>query len=134
MRERSASAGPDYNPAMPIKTAEQLLAEAKAQIREYTPTEVMEMQKRGDPIVLLDVRDPNEVNLAKIPGAIHISRGRLEQNVESAVPRDANVVVYCANGNRSALAAVTLRDMGYERVSSMSAGINGWTAANGDVE
>lgn len=119
---------------MPIKTAEQLLADAKAQIKEYTPAQVMEMLKRNEKITLLDVRDPNEVSLAKIPGAIHISRGRLEQNIEAAVPRDANLVVYCANGNRSALAAITLRDMGYEHVSSMSAGINGWTAANGDVE
>jgi rhodanese-related sulfurtransferase len=119
---------------MPIKTAEQVLAEAKAQIQEYTPAEVMAMQKRGDKLTLLDVRDPNEVSLAKIPGAVHISRGRLEQNIEAAVPRDANVVIYCANGNRSALAAITLRDMGYEHVSSMSAGFNGWTAANGEVE
>jgi rhodanese-related sulfurtransferase len=85
-------------------------------------------------MVLLDCRDPNEVALGKIPGAIHISRGRLEQNIEAAVPRNANLVVYCANGNRSALAAVTLRDMGYEQVSSMSVGFNGWTAIGGDVE
>src|SRR5205085_2568228 len=104
---------------MPIKTAEQLLADAKAQIQEYTPSQVMEMQKRGEKFTLLDVRDPNEVGLAKIPGAIHISRGRLEQNIEAAIPRDANLVIYCANGNRSALAAITLRDMGYEHVSSM---------------
>jgi rhodanese-related sulfurtransferase len=119
---------------MPIKTAEQVLAEAKSQIQEYTPAQVMDMQKRGDRITLLDVRDPNEASLGKIPGAVHISRGRLEQNIEAAVPRDANVVIYCANGNRSALAAITLRDMGYEHVSSMSAGFNGWTAAGGDVD
>jgi rhodanese-related sulfurtransferase len=117
-----------------MKTADQLLAEAKAQIKEYTPAEVMAMRERGDTFTLLDVRDLPEVNLAKIPGAIHISRGRLEQNIEAAVPRDANLVIYCANGNRSALAAVTLRDMGYEHVSSMSVGINGWTAIGGDVE
>ena len=119
---------------MPIKTAEQVLADAKAQITEYTPAEVQAMVKRGDPVVLLDVRDLPEVNLGKIPGAIHISRGRLEQNIENAVPRSANLVIYCANGNRSALAAITLLDMGYERVSSMSAGINGWTALGGEIE
>ena len=119
---------------MPIKTAEQLLADAKSQIREYTPAEVMDMQKRGEKFTLLDVRDLPEVNLGKIPGAIHISRGRLEQNIEAAVPRDASVVICCSNGNRSALAAVTLRDMGYERPSSLSSGINGWTAAGGEVE
>ena len=119
---------------MPIKTAEQMLTEAKARIKEYTPAEVMEMQKRGDAMVLLDVRELPEVNLGKIPGAIHISRGRLEQNIEAAVPRDANVVIYCANGNRSALAAVTLHEMGYEKVSSMSAGVNGWTAIDGEID
>ena len=119
---------------MPIKTAEQVLADAKAQIKEHTPADVMQMLKRGDKITLLDVRDPNEASLGKIPGAIHISRGRLEQNVEAAVPRDANLVIYCANGNRSALAAITLRDMGYEHVSSMSSGINGWTAAGGEID
>jgi rhodanese-related sulfurtransferase len=119
---------------MPIKTAEQVLADAKAQIQEYTPAEVMAMQQRGEPLVLLDVRDLPEANLGKIPGAIHISRGRLEQNIEAAAPRDANLVIYCSNGNRSALAAVSLRDMGYEHVSSMSSGINGWTAAGGEVE
>ena len=119
---------------MPIKTAEQLLSEAKAQIKEHTPAEVMEMQKRGEKLTLLDVRDLNEASLGKIPGAVHISRGRLEQNIEAAVPREANVVVYCANGNRSALAAITLRDMGYERVSSMSSGFNGWTAVGGDID
>lgn len=119
---------------MPIKTAEQVLADARAQVTEHTPAEVMAMQARGERFVMLDVRDPNEVSLAKIPGAVHISRGRLEQNIEAAVPRDANVVIYCANGNRSLLAALTLRDMGYERVSSMSSGINGWTANDGEVE
>src|SRR3954465_10287201 len=119
---------------MPIKTAEQVLRDAKAQIQECTPAEVMEKQKRGEKLTVLDVRDPNEAALGKIPGAVHISRGRLEQNIEAAIPRDANIVIYCSNGNRSLLAGITLRDMGYEHVSSMSTGINGWTAANGEVE
>src|SRR6476661_6794496 len=118
---------------MPIKTAEQVLADAKSQITEYTPSQVMAMQQRGEKLTLLDVRDPNEASLSKIPGAIHISRGRLEQNIEAAVPRDANVVIYCSNGNRSLLAGISLRDMGYEHVSSLATGINGWTAANGEV-
>jgi rhodanese-related sulfurtransferase len=119
---------------MPIKTAEQMLSEAKARIKEYSPAEVKAMVERGDNVVLLDCRELPEVNVGKIPNAIHISRGRLEQNIEAAVPRDANVVIYCANGNRSALAAVTLQEMGYEHVSSMSGGVNGWTAVNGDIE
>ena len=74
------------------------------------------------------------LNFAAFGRLLERPRGRLEQNIEAAVPRDANLVIYCSNGNRSALAAVTLRDMGYEHVSSMSVGINGWTAIGGDVE
>jgi rhodanese-related sulfurtransferase len=117
-----------------IKTSDQLLAEAKSKIKELTPAEVKAMQERGEKMVLLDCRDPNEAALGKIPGAIHISRGRLESNVEAAIPRSANLVIYCANGNRSAFAAVTLAEMGYEHVASMSSGINGWTAIGGDIE
>ena len=119
---------------MPIKTAEELLRDAKAQIQEYTPVQVMDMLKRGDKLTLLDIRDPNEVALGMIPGAIHISRGRLEQNIETAVPRDAKIVIYCSSGNRSALAVLTLRDMGYEHLSSMSTGIKGWAADGGEID
>src|SRR5690348_285904 len=87
-------------PAM--KTGAQLVAEAKARIKEVTPHEVLDMQKRGEKITLLDVRDLQEVNLGKIPGTLHISRGNLETKVEAQIPRDANVVIYCASGNRSA--------------------------------
>ena len=91
-----------------MKTGTDLYNEAKAKIREVSPREVKTMQERGDDFTLLDVRDQNEVNLGKVPGAVHISRGTLEGKVEAAIPRDANVVIYCAGGNRSALAAVTM--------------------------
>ena len=67
----------------------------------------------------VDVRDLNEVNLGMIPGAVHLDRGRIESKVEAAIPRDATVVLYCAAGNRSALAAETLREMGYNDVVSL---------------
>jgi rhodanese-related sulfurtransferase len=116
------------------KSYDQLLTDAKSRIKEYSPAEVKAMRDRGESMVLLDCRDPNEAALGKIPGAIHISRGRLESNVEAAIPHSANVIIYCANGNRSAFAAETLQEMGYEHVASMSAGINGWTAIGGDIE
>jgi len=111
-----------------------MIAGAKAQIREVTPQEVMEMQQRGEDVTLLDCRDLQEVNLGKIPGAAHVSRGNLETKIEAVVPRDAHLVIYCASGNRSALAAVTLREMGYENVASMATGFRGWVEAGGDVE
>lgn len=117
-----------------MKTSSDLIAAAKARIREVTPGEVKAMQDRGEQFVLLDVRDQNEVNLGKVPGAIHISRGTLEGKVESAVPRDSQVVLYCAAGNRSALAAATLQDMGYTNVASMSGGFRDWATEIGEVE
>ena len=107
---------------------------AKARIRQVSVKDVKAMRDRGDDVVLLDVRDPNEVALGKVPGAVHVSRGMLEAKVEAAVPRDANVVIYCASGNRSALAAVTLEEMGYRNVSSMAGGFRDWATETGEVE
>lgn len=99
-----------------------------------TVQQVMALQQTGEPVTLLDVRDLQEVNLGKIPGALHISRGNLETKVEAVIPRDARIVLYCASGNRSAFAADTLHEMGYERVASMAGGFGAWVAAGGDVE
>lgn len=117
-----------------MKTAADLIAEARARIREVTPGEVREMQERGEQLVLLDVRDQNEVNLGRIPGAVHISRGNLETKVEALIPRNAQVVIYCASGNRSAFAAATLQEMGYTHVVSMCGGIRDWATSGGDVD
>ena len=117
-----------------MKSGPDLFADARRRVREVTPAEVQEMQQRGDAMVLLDVRDQSEVNLGKVPGAIHISRGTLEGKVEAAIPRDANVVIYCASGNRSALAALTMKEMGYEHVASMSGGFRDWATSGGAVE
>jgi rhodanese-related sulfurtransferase len=117
-----------------MKSGRDLIDAAKAQIEEVTPADVMAMQQRGEDVTLLDCRDLNEVNLGKIPGAAHISRGNLETKIEAVIPRDAHLVIYCASGNRSALAAVTLREMGYQNVASMATGFRGWVEAGGDVE
>ena len=117
-----------------MKTGEQLMAEAKARIKEITPQQVLDKQRRGDAITFLDVRDLHEVNAAKIPGSLHVSRGNLETKIEPQLPRDAHVVVYCANGNRSVFAADLLQEMGYGDVASMSGGIRAWADAGGEVE
>lgn len=117
-----------------MKTAAQLKAEALSRITEVTPQQVLDMQKNGEAITLLDVRDLHEVNLGKIPGTLHISRGNLESKVEAQIPRDAHVIVYCASGNRSVYAADTLREMGYTNAASMSGGFRGWVEAGGDVD
>src|SRR6266576_2868969 len=106
-----------------MKTGAELLAEARARITEVSVEQVMDMQRRGERITLVDVRDPHEVNVCKIPGAVCISRGNLESKIEAQVPRDARVIIYCASGNRSAFAAETLHQMGYANVASMAGGI-----------
>lgn len=117
-----------------MKTGADLLAEARTRITEIPPEQVMEMQQRGERVTLLDVRDPHEVNVCKIPGAVCISRGNLESKIESQVPRDANVVIYCASGNRSVFATETMKQMGYAKVASMAGGIRRWIELGGEVE
>ncbi len=117
-----------------MKTYPQILAEAKARTHEVTPRQVLDMQSRGENVVLVDIREIHEVNAAKIPGSVHVPRSHLESRVEAQVPREANVVLYCSSGSRSTLAADTLQTMGYSTVASMSGGIRGWADAGGEVE
>jgi rhodanese-related sulfurtransferase len=117
-----------------MKTYQELLAETKARIREIGVKDAKALRHTTGDVVFLDVRDEKEYNLGKIPGAVTISRAHLEKNVEAQVPRDKPVVVYCANGNRSAFAVEVLRTMGYEQASSLREGFAGWVAEDGDVE
>ena len=119
---------------MAYKTGQDLIDDAKRQIKEVTPEEVRDMQARNENAVYLDVREPNEWNLGRLPRAVHLPRGNLESKVEGLVNRDQKVVIYCARGNRSALAALTMKEMGYEDVASMSGGIQGWAAIDGEIE
>ena len=119
---------------MAPKSGTDLIDEAKTRIREVTPKDVREMRARGEKAVYLDVREPNEWNLGHLPGAMHIPRGNLETKIEVAIPRDRKIVIYCASGNRSALAADTLQQMGYGDVASMSGGFTGWAQSGGEVE
>ncbi len=119
---------------MAHKTGQDLIEEAKQQIDEVTPEQVREMQARGERVVYLDVREPNEWNLGRLPHAVHLPRGNLETKVEALVERGQKVVIYCARGNRSALAALTMKQMGYESVASMARGFQGWADISGEVE
>ena len=116
-----------------MKTATDLYNEARARVPQIDAKEALELDAQGR-ATFVDVRDLNEVNLGMIPGAIHLDRGRLESKVEAAIPRDAKVVLYCAAGNRSALAADTMHQMGYTDVSSLSSGFRGWVEAGGEIQ
>jgi sulfur-carrier protein adenylyltransferase/sulfurtransferase len=103
-----------------------LLRQVKSEIEEIDVTRAAELRESSSP-VFVDVRDRNEWDEGHIPGAVHVPRGNLESRIESAVPdRDAEVVVYCASGSRSAFAAKTLEELGYESVSSLTGGFNEW--------
>lgn len=117
-----------------MKTYQDLLAEAKGRVKEITVKDALALRHTTGDAVFLDVREPQEYNLGKIPGAVATSRGNLEKNVEALVPREKSVVVYCANGNRSAFAADVLQQMGYSHVRSLREGFSGWVAEGGEVE
>ena len=109
------------------RTYADLLKEARAQIREVTPQEVDALPS-GTAVV--DVREDSEWDQGHLPGAVHISKSYVEQQIENAVPdRDAPVVLYCAGGVRSLFAAQTLEQLGYTNVASMSGGFQAWKSA-----
>jgi molybdopterin/thiamine biosynthesis adenylyltransferase/rhodanese-related sulfurtransferase len=108
------------------KSYQDLLREARKEIPEVTPPEV-DALREAKKATLVDVREDSEWDQGHVPGAVHISKSYIEQQIEAAVPdRDARVVTYCAGGVRSLFAAQTLREMGYTNVASMSGGFQGW--------
>jgi rhodanese-related sulfurtransferase len=121
-----------------MKSAADLFLEAKARVPEVSAAETVAKSvatgAAGGTLVLIDVREDREWNLGHAAGAVHMSRGTLESKIDAVVPRDAEIVLYCASGNRSALAAESLAQMGYAQVSSMAGGFRAWVDANGDVE
>ena len=119
---------------MTFRTPADLVADAKARITEISAADLRAMREGGAAPVVVDVREPNEWNLGHVPGAVHIPRGWLEFKIEGAAGPDDKVVVYCAGGDRSALAADTLRAMGYRDVASLAGGFRAWYEAGGDVE
>ena len=104
----------------------ELLAATKSEIREVDTAAADEIRRRPGAVVL-DVREPDEYEQGAIPGAVHIARGTLEGSVEGRLTdKSAPIVIHCASGVRSAFAAKTLTDMGYEDVVSMTGGFNKW--------
>lgn len=103
------------------------IKQVKAEIDEVDPSAVSEVLG-ADGVVIVDVRESDEWDAGHIPGAKFVTRGHLESRIEGAAPdRSQRVILYCASGNRSALAAKTLTDeLGYERVESMTGGYTLW--------
>jgi molybdopterin/thiamine biosynthesis adenylyltransferase/rhodanese-related sulfurtransferase len=107
------------------KSFSDLMRDARASIREVSPGEAELLVERG--AALIDVRENTEWEEGHVPGATHISKSYLEQQIEAAVPdRDRPVVLYCAGGVRSLFAAQTLVAMGYSEPISMKGGFQAW--------
>jgi rhodanese-related sulfurtransferase len=107
------------------------LAEAAHKgVRTCSAAEIKARRDRGDQFHFVDVREDNEFAVDRAAGARHIGRGVLERDIESLIPDlDAEIVLYCGGGYRSALAAESLGKMGYRNVWSMDGGIRAWREA-----
>ena len=108
-------------------TVQEVLREIRGRVVEVTPAEVEAMRNGGDPVVLLDVRDREELEEGTLPGAVHLPKSFIELRVEQQVPdRETPIITYCAGGQRSLLAADGLARLGYRRVRSMAGGFGRW--------
>ena len=123
-------------------TVRDLIAAARARIREIQPAELLELQGFGCPVV--DVREPEEFAEGHIPGAVNIPRGLLEfevdghpavryETAEALAHRERPVILYCLSGGRSALAAEALLRLGFANPMSLDHGILGWEDAGHPV-
>lgn len=108
-----------------------IVDDARSRIRETNVDTVKSRLDRGDRFLLVDVREESEFAKDHLPGAIHLGKGVIERDIEDRV-RDLNaeMILYCGGGFRSALAADNLQKMGYTKVISMDGGIRGWREKN----
>jgi len=109
---------------------QKLVTEAKKNITEISPQDAAAKLKSGEAVVV-DVRDKDEWDEGHIPGAMHMSRGTIELDIEGKVPDpNAMIICHCGGGGRGALATESLQKMGYKNVCNMSGGFKAWKAAS----
>ncbi|MDX6771147.1 MAG: rhodanese-like domain-containing protein [Elusimicrobiota bacterium] len=109
-----------------------LVAEAKLRVPELTPAELSALLAGPGAPLVVDVREPDEWARGHLPGAVHLSKGVLEREIEAVAPAlDADIVLYCGSDARAALAGDNLRRMGYTRVRNLRGGLRAWTEAGG---
>jgi rhodanese-related sulfurtransferase len=112
-----------------------LVNESKKNIKELSPQELKTKLEKHEPLHLIDVREENEWLNGKIPGALHLSRGIIERDIENKIPDlKEQIIVYCSGGFRCALVAESLQKMGYSRVYSLNTGLQGWIDAGYTIE
>ncbi len=103
-----------------------LVADAQQRIREIDIEEYKQLLERGDAGLMVDVREQSEWDSGHAAGAIHLSKGIIERDIEKTFPdKDVSLILYCGGGYRSALAADNLQRMGYNNLRSLK---GGWSA------
>jgi len=126
---------------MAIRSAKEMLAEANAAVETLSVDQAKALMGNAE-VVLIDVRETQELQQSgRITGAVHVPRGLLEFQADPQMPMHnpalhpgKRLVLYCGSGGRSALAAKTLKDMGYDNVCHIAGGFGAWTAAGGPTE
>src|ERR1044072_3697923 len=112
-----------------------IVDDAKSRVREVTVAETQARTQQNPDAKLIDVREDNEWEAAHAAGAIHLGKGIIERDIETTVPdKNAELILYCGGGYRSALAADALQQMGYTNVFSMAGGWKAWNEAGGEIE
>jgi rhodanese-related sulfurtransferase len=125
---------------MSIKPAKELVEQANREVTVLSADDARAMFDKGE-AQFVDVREPAEWQKGRVPGAVHVPRGLLEFAADLSSPTHKpefettkRLVLYCAAGGRSALAAKTLKDMGYENVAHMQGGFGAWSQADHPTE
>jgi sulfur-carrier protein adenylyltransferase/sulfurtransferase len=112
---------------MPMPEFKQIVEEARAQIQEIGPGDLRRMQQSDEDFILIDVRERDEQARGAIPGAVALPRGILEMNIDQVTTdKDRKLVLYCIGGSCSALAALSLKKMGFRNSISLAGGYRGW--------
>ncbi len=112
-----------------------LVNAAKSRVQETTPEAVRNKQEAGQAFHFVDVREDHEWNAGHATGAIHLGKGIIERDVETTIPdHQAEIILYCGGGYRSALVADALQQMGYTRVISMDGGWKRWKELGYPIE
>ena len=112
-----------------------LVNDAKSRIREVTVDETRERMKADNHVQLIDVREDNEWDAGHAARSIHLGKGIIERDIETAVPdKSTELILYCGGGFRSALVADVLQQMGYRNVFSMAGGWKAWKDSGAAIE
>ena len=112
-----------------------LVDDAKSRIKQTTPEQIKARLDRGEKLFLVDTREDNEWERGHISGAVHLSKGIIERDIEGRVTdKNSEIILYCGGGFRSALSADNLKKMGYTNVISMDGGWRKWTELGYPVE